>query len=64
MALRGGDTGIDAIGIIVNGSLVTDVDAIVDLADRSDYLDVMFVLFKLSAVQVLKLRRLARSRSV
>lgn len=39
----GGDTGIDAIAIIVNGSLVTDVEAFEDQAERSDYLDIMFI---------------------
>lgn len=39
----GGDTGIDAIAIIVNGSIVTDAEAFEDLAARSDYLDVMFI---------------------
>jgi AIPR protein len=38
----GGDTGIDGIGIIANGSLVTDVEMVTDLADRNGYLDVSF----------------------
>lgn len=38
----GGDTGIDGIGIIANGSLVTDVEIIADLADRNGHLDVSF----------------------
>jgi hypothetical protein len=40
---NGGDTGIDAIGIIVNNNLVTDVDAVEDLLDLNGYLDVTFV---------------------
>lgn len=38
-----GDTGIDAIAIIANGTLVTDVEALVDLADSADYLEVQFI---------------------
>lgn len=39
----GGDTGIDGIAIIVNGSLVGDTDLIEDYAERNGYLDVVFV---------------------
>jgi hypothetical protein len=39
----GGDTGIDAIAIIVNNNLVTDVDAIEDLLSLNGYLDVTFL---------------------
>src|SRR5689334_18785670 len=39
----GGDTGIDAIGIVVNGTLVTDADLVGELADTNGYLDVTFV---------------------
>jgi len=39
----GGDTGIDAIAIIVNNNLVTDVDTIEDLLALNGYLDVTFV---------------------
>lgn len=39
----GGDTGIDGIGIVVNGSLVTDVEAFEEDADKASYLDVVFV---------------------
>jgi hypothetical protein len=39
----GSDTGIDAIGVIVNNNLVTDVDDIEDLLEAVGYLDVMFV---------------------
>jgi hypothetical protein len=38
----GGDTGIDAIAIIVNNNLVTDVDTIEDLLALNGYLDVTF----------------------
>jgi AIPR protein len=40
----GGDLGIDAIAIIANGALVTDVDSFNDLmSDGVDYLDVSFI---------------------
>ncbi len=40
----GGDLGIDAIGIVVNGILVTDKDQLEDmLGDNPDYLDVVFI---------------------
>jgi hypothetical protein len=39
----GGDTGIDAIAIIVNNNLVTDVDTVEDLLALNGYLDVTFV---------------------
>lgn len=39
----GGDTGIDAIAIIVNNVLVTDVDSIDELATNNGYLDVTFI---------------------
>ena len=38
-----GDSGIDAIAIIVNGSLVTDLEAFEEQADRAGSLDVTFV---------------------
>ena len=39
----GGDTGIDGIAVIVNGSLIDDADLVKDYADRNGYLDVSFV---------------------
>jgi hypothetical protein len=39
----GDDTGIDAIGVIVNNNLITDVDMIEDLLEVNGYLDVTFV---------------------
>ncbi|MFG0593581.1 AIPR family protein [Delftia sp. WSY_9] len=39
----GGDTGIDAIAIIVNGSLIEDEAAVDDLLERNGYLDVTFI---------------------
>ncbi|SEE38106.1 AIPR protein [Rhizobiales bacterium GAS191] len=39
----GGDTGIDAIAIIANNNLVTDVDTVEDLLSLNGYLDVTFV---------------------
>jgi AIPR protein len=38
-----GDSGIDAIAIIVNGSLVTDREALEELADKAGSLDATFV---------------------
>ena len=40
---KGNDTGIDAIGVIVNNNLVTDVDTVDDLIEVNGYLDVTFV---------------------
>lgn len=39
----GGDTGIDAIAILVNGSLVTDLEEFIEQDDRSGALDVAFI---------------------
>lgn len=39
----GGDTGIDAIAILVNGTLITDKDTFEDLNENSGTLDVMFI---------------------
>ena len=39
----GGDTGIDGIAIIVNGSLETDVETVEEQADQAGHLDVGFV---------------------
>lgn len=39
----GGDTGIDAVAILVNGSLITDIDTIEGQADNAPNLDVTFV---------------------
>jgi hypothetical protein len=39
----GGDTGIDGIAIIVNNTLVSDVDTVADLADINGYLEVAFI---------------------
>lgn len=39
----GNDTGLDGIGIIVNGSLVTDTEEIDDLVAANKYLDATFV---------------------
>jgi hypothetical protein len=40
---EGGDTAIDAIGIVVNGSLVLEKEQIEELAKQNNYLDVTFV---------------------
>ena len=39
----GGDTGIDALAIIVNNVLVTEVDTVAELAEQAGHLDVTFV---------------------
>jgi hypothetical protein len=38
-----GGAGIDAVAIIVNGALVTDIDSINELAERNGYLEASFV---------------------
>lgn len=38
-----GDTGIDAIAIIVNGSLIDDAAAVDEFVERNGYLDVSFI---------------------
>lgn len=40
---KGNDTGIDAIAVIVNNQLVTDVDTVTDILEFNGYLDVTFV---------------------
>ncbi|MBV8588746.1 MAG: hypothetical protein JO212_01535 [Acetobacteraceae bacterium] len=40
---EGADTVIDAIATIANGTLVTDIDTLEELAQNSDYLDVQFI---------------------
>jgi len=42
----GGDTGIDGAAILVNGSLVTDVDDLAELTSNASYLDVSFMLIQ------------------
>jgi hypothetical protein len=44
----GGDIGIDAIAIIVNGALVNDVEALNEMAAASPHLDVMFIFVQAS----------------
>ena len=39
----GGDTGLDAIAIIVNGVLVTDVDMVEELLEQNGYLEATFI---------------------
>ena len=39
----GADTGIDAIAIVVNNNLITDVDQVAELVDQNDYVDATFV---------------------
>ena len=43
VAGAGGDTGIDAIAIVINGSLVTDSELVGELVATNGYLDVTFV---------------------
>ncbi|MBX3490944.1 AIPR family protein [Parvibaculum sp.] len=40
---KGGDTGIDGIAIIVNNSLISDVDSIEDLVELNGYLETTFI---------------------
>lgn len=42
----GGDTGIDGIAVIVNGSLVTEPELVEEYAGRNNYLDVAFVMIQ------------------
>lgn len=39
----GSDTGIDAIAIVVNGTLVTDQELVKELVETNGYLDVTFI---------------------
>jgi len=39
----GGDAGADAIAIIVNGSLMTDVDQVQEMLDQNGYLEATFI---------------------
>jgi hypothetical protein len=39
----GGDSGIDCISILVNGSLVTDADEVAELEQANGYIDATFV---------------------
>jgi hypothetical protein len=39
----GRDTGIDAVAIIVNNVLVTDVDRVREIAEHNDYLEPVFI---------------------
>jgi hypothetical protein len=39
----GGDTGIDGIAILVNGTLITDIESFEELADQASYLDIAFI---------------------
>lgn len=39
----GGDTGIDAIAILVNGSIVNDAELVQELVDTNGYLDATFI---------------------
>jgi hypothetical protein len=40
---KGGDTGLDAIAIIVNGALITDVDQVQEMLDQNAYLEATFI---------------------
>lgn len=40
---KGGDTGIDSIAIIVNNSLINDVDTVEDLVEINGYLETTFI---------------------
>lgn len=40
---KGGDTGIDGIAVIVNNSLISDIDSIEDLVEINGYLETTFI---------------------
>ena len=40
---KGGDTGVDAIAIVVNGALITDVDQVQEMLDQNGYLEASFI---------------------
>jgi hypothetical protein len=40
---KGGDTGVDAIAIIVNGALITDVDQVQEMLNQNAYLEATFI---------------------
>jgi hypothetical protein len=40
---EGGDTGVDAIAILVNGALITDVDQVQDLLEQNGYIEATFI---------------------
>jgi len=40
---KGGDTRLDAIAIIVNGALITDIDQVQEMLDQNGYIDASFV---------------------
>jgi hypothetical protein len=40
---KGGDTGIDAIAVIVNGALIIDVDQVQEMLDQNGYLEASFI---------------------
>jgi hypothetical protein len=40
---KGGDTGLDAIAIIVNGLLITDVDEVQEMLDQNGFLEATFI---------------------
>jgi len=44
--LTGAAIGIDGIAIIVNGTMVKEVEEVIDIAEDSDYLDCCSFLFK------------------
>ena len=47
----GGDTGIDAIAIIVNNNLITDVDQVDELAVQNGYVDATFIFVQAERTQ-------------
>jgi hypothetical protein len=58
-----GDAGLDAIAIVVNGTLVTEVDTIEELASNNNYLDVVFVFVQAERSQLSMAQRSVRSGS-
>lgn len=59
-----GGMGIDAIAVLINGSLVLDLDTFNDFADDVGYLDVTFILFRLIEDQTLRWARSGISGSL
>jgi len=40
---KGGDTGLDAIAIIVNGALITDVDQVEEMLEQNGFIEASFI---------------------
>ena len=60
----GGDTGIDGIGIIINGSLVCDQSQIEECISNNGYLEVTFIFIQAERSSNFRLLMLAPSASL